>query len=469
MNLGRRAAAIFVMAFFFGAPAASGTEEEFGDLLEVGRTHDALALAETWVRVEDSQKAKFALGTAQFLYAIERLGNGLHAFGLGNAVSTGMWMDLADLPFLRVPVPPNPDPQPVTYEGLRDVLQRFGDDLSLADMTLAGIGTEEFDYALDIGALSLDLDGDGQVGPEENLVNLFSAVSQMRPPARGLKFDFDQSDAPWLRGYTHLLRAMTEFLLAHDWRQTFDETFHFLFPDSKLKSSEIRSSAADAMIFLEQHAPPIGYWEATRSYDWNDPNKPSRESWASTPKGREWAKWNREYGSEYRRAENFLEYGGIADIIAFIHRFDWPIVDEGRMANSRIHLLTMIDLSRENWRRILQESDDKYEWLPSPKQTPRFPRMRVNQQVVEGWHGFLDTAEDVLEGRKLIAHWRFLDKGVNVRRMFEDPGTFDPVMIAQGATVIPYLEEGEMVSAQTAETMIDIFERGFFAYFVWFN
>ena len=95
--------------------------------------------------------------------------------------------------------------------------------------------------------------------------------------------------------------------------------------------------------------------------------------------------------------------------------------------------------------------------------------MRVNQQVVEGWPGFLETAEDVLEGRKLIAHWRFLDKGVIVRLMFENPGTFDPVMIAQGAAVIPYLEEGEMVSAQTAETMFDIFERGFFAYFVWFN
>jgi hypothetical protein len=77
--------------------------------------------------------------------------------------------------------------------------------------------------------------------------------------------------------------------------------------------------------------------------------------------------------------------------------------------------------------------------------------------------------EDVLEGRKLIAHWRFTDKGINVRRMFEDPRTFDPVMIAQGAAVIPYLEEGERVSGQTALTLLDVFERGFFAYFVWFN
>jgi hypothetical protein len=263
---------------------------------------------------------------------------------------------------------------------------------------------------------------------------------------------------------------MTEFLLAHDWHQAFDETFHFLFPDSQMKSSEIRRSAGDGLTFLEQHAPPPGYWDTIGFTGWNDPDKPSFEDWQrDTPEGRAWAEWNAEFGDEYRRAQNLIQFGGIADIVAFIHRFDWPVVDRDRMANSRNHLLKMIDLSRENWRRVLNESDDKYEWLPSPAQTPRFVRFRVDQEIVDGWHGFLETMEDVLEGRKLIAHWRFTDKGINVRRMFEDPRTFDPVMIAQGAAVIPYLEEGERVSGQTALTLLDVFERGFFAYFVWFN
>ncbi len=465
----RTAAAVVAATCLVTGPARTDPAKDFGALLEQGRTQDAMQLAEDWLDTEGGPPARFALGTAQFLYAIERMGNGLYGFGLGNAETHGDWIGMAGLPFLRVPVPPNPDPQPVTYDGLRDILDRFSQDLAIADGTLALIGPEAFDFQLDLASVSLDFNGDGNVRSDERLAALFSAVAQMDPPRKGLKFDFDQSDAPWLRGYTHLLRAMTEFLLAHDWQQAFDETFHFMFPETDLYSSELRRSADAALAYIMQHPEPPNYWDAERRYSRNDPNRPTRAQWDVTAQGLEWKDWNINHGEESRRAWTFLEYGGIADVIAFIHRFDWPVVDKARMAKSRVHLLTMVELSRENWRRILLESDDKYEWLPSPDQTPRFPRMRVNKDVIAGWHAFLDTAEDVLEGRKLIAHWRFLGKGLNVRRMFEDPRTFDPVMIAQGAAVIPYLEEGELVSAQTAQTMFDIFDRGFLAYFIWFN
>ena len=69
----------------------------------------------------------------------------------------------------------------------------------------------------------------------------------------------------------------------------------------------------------------------------------------------------------------------------------------------------------------------------------------------------------------MIKHCLFVYRGVNVRRIFDEPRTFDPVLIAQGSAVIPYLETGDLVTARTAETMFDLFEGGFLAYFIWFN
>lgn len=457
---------VLISAFVWSAGKAEADfREDFAALLAEGRTREAVDLASKADAGGDAPDIRFALGTAQFLLAIERFGNGLYSFGLGNAAYTGTWVSLADLPFLRVPVPPKPDAEQVTYEGLRALLRQFGEDLAVADATLATIGPEPFDFRVDLGAVALDLDGNGSIEEQERLTALFGAIA--RVPVQLDAFDFDQSDAPWLRGYTHLVRAMTEFLLAHDWHQAFEETMHFVFPSSELPSSELKTSASAAIAFLQEHQPPPYYYQVT---NWNDPNRLSFDNWKQqTPEGRRWAEWDKAYGQQYRRAETYVEFGGIADLIAFIHRFDWPVVEPGRMAASRLHLLQMIDLSRENWRRIQAETDDKQEWLPSPTQTSRFERLRVTEKIVNGWLGFLDAAEDVLEGRKLIAHWRFIGKGVNVRRMFEEPRTFDPVMIAQGAGVIPYLEEGESVSGETAETMLEVFDRGFMAYFLWFN
>ena len=58
---------------------------------------------------------------------------------------------------------------------------------------------------------------------------------------RQFTIDFDGSDAPWLRGYSHLLMGLGEFLLAHDWRQSFDHSFHALFPRSGLPFQALKN------------------------------------------------------------------------------------------------------------------------------------------------------------------------------------------------------------------------------------
>jgi hypothetical protein len=83
---------------------------------------------------------------------------------------------------------------------------------------------------------------------------------------------------------------------------------------------------------------------------------------------------------------------------------------------------------------------------------------------------FLDEFEAVLEGRRLIPHWRVAaGRGINLRRMFDEPGTFDPWLIAQGSAILPYLEDGETVSPETAFTILMLTEGGLLGYFVWFN
>lgn len=88
--------------------------------------------------------------------------------------------------------------------------------------------------------------------------------------------------------------------------------------------------------------------------------------------------------------------------------------------------------------------------------------------MVTGWQRFLDEFEAVLQGKKLIPHWRF-DQGVNLRRIFLEPTTFDIVLLIQGSAAVHYLEDGELSSGETWDQITRIFGGDFFRYFVWFN
>ena len=67
---------------------------------------------------------------------------------------------------------------------------------------------------------------------------------------------------------------------------------------------------------------------------------------------------------------------------------------------------------------------------------------------MQAWHAALQMAEDLLEGRKLLPHFRFADKGVNMKRFFEEPKPFDLVLSITGPGVVPYLEQGPMLTSE---------------------
>ncbi len=396
------------------ASASADFIEDLQSHLYAGKTAAAAEVARDRLdEAPDDDRARFALGAVRFLQAVEHLGQGLHRYGLASSYSPPYGAGLSGLPILRLPVPPNPDPEQVTYGALRDVLQGFIDRLRAAEAALASVAERDVDLPLNIARIHLDLNADGVASDQEALWRILQVVMEFRwirkEAADAFLTDFDRSDVPWLRAYCHLLMAIAEFPLAHDWQEGFEQTFHGLFPDSALPNAALVAKTAPT-----------------------------------------------------------VRFANVADFIAFVHLTHWPVVEPERMRSVLQHLEAMVRLSRETWTRVQAETDDRGEWIPNPGQTGVLPRMTITQERIEGWRLFLEEFDALLQGRKLVPHWRF-DQGINLRRIFTEPTTFDPVLLIQGSAALPYLEDGDSVSGQTWNQISRLFAGRFFRYFVWLN
>jgi hypothetical protein len=409
------------LALALAQPAQAGAAADIlTEHLEAGTLEAGAAALEPLVSAEPADpEALFALGALQFLTAIETLGRDFHRHGLEAPSALGM-------PLFRMPVPPNAAPEPLTYQALRDMLDRFVTGMDRAESTLAKVDGE-VKIAVDLTKVRLDLDGDGKAGDAEALPLLLAAadptglsLDEMGLPleegAEGeggpvrLVFAFDRADAIWLRGYSQILASFADFLLAHDFSKLFDATFHQLFPNAGLPMQG-RSEAAASMLTPDD----------TRA----------------------------------------------ADALAFIHLIRFPVAEAERMQRVRGRLLNIVGLSRANWDAILKETDDDREWLPAPRQTTPFPGLDVTEAHVAAWLAFLDGAEAVLEGQLLVPHWRF-SQGIDLKRVFEEPGDFDLVLWVTGQAALPYLADGPVLAGDPAAAM-GVFEGQLIGYALWFN
>ena len=161
----------------------------------------------------------------------------------------------------------------------------------------------------------------------------------------------------------------------------------------------------------------------------------------------------------------------IRDAIAFIHLLRFPVLEPARLGAAREHLLATIEQSRESWKAILAETDDDHEWIPSPKQkNAAVPFFDVTDAAIAQWHKVLDEGEAILNGKRLAPFWRGDKKqGINMRRVFEEPRTFDLVLWVQGSAAGPYLEEGELTSPLFWRETWQLFNGRFFSFAVWVN
>jgi hypothetical protein len=404
---------VLLILFPPAAAARQGGEVEPADLLTRGTMSQAVAdLNQRLEQHPRDDNARFALAIAQTLRAVESLAGSLHRYGL----RTDTWA--REMPFFRLPVPDNPNPEPIGYEQSRQIVQAWLDDMQAVRSTLSEIhDPASVKLRLPVGMMHLDLDGDGRATEGEALWQLFAAVNPggnvSAMQAREFIVGLDGGDVHWLHGYCHLLSALPEMVLAYDHADLFNATAHLF------------------------------YREVT------------------TPHA---------FLNEGIKVADFGMGVDVVDAIAFVHLLNLPLREPERMKVALEHLQSMIDHSRRSWALIMMETDDDNEWIPNAKQTTVLPNMGVTGEMISGWHAFLDEGEAVLAGRKLIPFWRSEDgRGVNLQRVFTEPTRFDLVLWIQGTAATPYLERGQLTDPQTWVRFQRIFMGQFFTFAIWFN
>jgi hypothetical protein len=148
----------------------------------------------------------------------------------------------------------------------------------------------------------------------------------------------------------------------------------------------------------------------------------------------------------------------------------FPLHDAERLRSAHGHLQAVIAQSRLSWQAIEAETDDEREWVPNERQQGVIPGVRVTRPIIDGWREFLDEADQLLAGKKLVPHWRGAEgTGVNLRRVFLEPRQFDLVLWVHGAAAAPYLERGATTSREHWQRLEQLFGGNFIGFAIWFN
>lgn len=376
------------------------------------------ALAAHLAEHPESDHVRFALGLNQFFRSGEVLFSGLYRYGF---LQEGMVLGEM-LPVDLESIPRNPDPEEVTYEKLNALIQSWLESVAGAEATLAAITDEDVKLPLAIGQVRLDINGDGKGDRSEAIWALFNRFQgRFNPSEEGAAefiIAFDRADVSWLRGYCNLLMALCEAVLAHDRRMLFDHCSHVAFARPKTPFAFLREE-----------------------YDY------------------------REY-----------EWMEVTDWIAFFHLMRFEVKEPERMLKAHSHLKMVIAMGKEMWTHINAETDNDREWVPSPIQTSVIPEARVTPEIRDTWLIFLDEADLVLDGQRLVRFWRMPQwddrlegTGINLKRVFTEPKTFDLVLWIQGTAAAPYLEKGTLTNPGLWERLQDAFNGRVFRWGFWFN
>lgn len=405
----------FLVCFTSCFVAYSAERPDIASALDSGQLKQAQESLSKFVAANPKDDlARFELGAVEFFAAIEGLAQDSFRYGLQP--------NFGAVPFLRTPIKPNRQPEAISYDAARQMIDRFIQRLEHAEQTLSSIEDKDLKWELDITKVRLDMNGDGQADKDESLWKVFNEFARNRrfdgsdsqATPDSFKIGLDSGDAHWLRGYCHLLAALGDFVLAYDEQRLFDRTAQLFFANPQTKYAAI----------LTRH------------------------------------------GADTRPVNETT----IMDAVAFVHLMDFSVREPDRLAHSREHLLGMVSASRQSWELIEAETDNDHEWIPGPNQASVVEGVAINKERLAAWRKFLSEAEDVLNGKKLIPFWRGSSgKGLNLRRAFTEPKHFDLVLWVQGSDAVPYLEEGELTSPQTWMEFQRVFQGRFIGMAIWIN
>lgn len=383
--------------------------------------------------VEYNSDACLAAGLTELIGGIEALSQALYRHGATTpgtpaaAMLLGMGLDGGSMP-----VPANPDPEPLSYEQLRTILGNFvtAADSAHGYFKMGGFGS----YVIPVDPLRvrIDFDGNGTATAQETLGGLLGAVGEFAdipapdgPPPGGksktrepeaplpdTSIGFDAADSVWFAGYTQVIAAPVDLLLAHDFSEFFNAYLHRVFPQAGLPMQDFSSGST---LFMD----------------------PDSDAF-------------------------------IADIVAAIHTADFPVTDSARLAGVLTRLKSITELSRKNWELILTETDDNRELVPSPTQTSLVPGTPVTEDTVMAWMATLDTVDQILAGELLVPHWRF-KQGFDLEAYFETADETDIVMLIAGQGALPFIKAGPIADAQSFAEANRVFGTDWINYAFWFN
>jgi hypothetical protein len=353
-------------------------------LLAAGDMASAVAELDTWcLQHPDDQLARYGLGWAQALWALESLRRDLHRHGANfDQVS---WLAMLPVPYPAEPLenlPYQRDPVPTTYADVRRMLLNFVRDMSRAAATIEACDLGDDGLVVHPGRFAIG--GPSPTGRQVLVVRwlgLLPGVTDAR--LEQLVVRFDQADVQWLAGYCHALAAPACLALAVDARDVFDHAGHLVFP-----------RAVQPHAFLNDL--DDGLWS------------------------------------------------GFEDAIAAFHVARLPVIAPEQMAAALTHLEAVLDHSDAMWSAIDGEQDDEHEWIPGPEQSGPLGT-DLDAETVATWREGLAEVRRLLDGETLLPFWRgpeFGSRNVNLRRIFTEPTCLDPVLWMQGTAAAPYLQEG---------------------------
>lgn len=405
---------ILAVAAALAATVSAAQAGPAGDLLKqhlYAGTLDAGLAALSALKFADDTEARFGVGLLSFASGFEGLAQGFYRHGLDIRAGREFGMFF--------PVPVNPTPEPLDYDTFRALIDDFVVTLDRAEVAFQSARGGDYVVPVDLMQLRFDLDADGKAGDDEMVGGLvLSMISGNQPVTGGeelpsVEIGFDAADAIWFSGYTQIFAAQGDFLLAHDFSQMFNATFHQLFPRAGLPMQPHSRGSLGLGLGGESDA-------------------------------------------------------GIADAVALIHTLDWPVADQARFQRVRERLLGVIALSRQNWDAILAETDDFRELVPAPGQTSIIPDVTVTEETVAAWRATLDTAEQILNGELLVPHWRFR-QGFDLKSWFETSTHNDLVLLFSGVDALPYLKDGPVADVESFAAANAVFGNDWLGFAFWFN
>ena len=330
---------------------------------------------------------RFALGGVRFLRAIEGT--------LQLRWKTGLSEQLTMLPFLRLPIPENPDAAGLDPAIIATLFTNVSDGMDSARAALADIPpNSDFGVEITLSDLWFDINMNAARDAGEDMLSVAGpmimgwAWAERDPATPSPTIRFDGADAAWLSAYTHLLGGISDTILAYDPTLLVTRTI----------------DARSAMSALGQLSP--------------DPF----------------------FGMGGGASLDAVDY--ISIVLATLNQPP----DKARMTSAHGHFLAMVADNRRFWAEVVLETDNDKEWLPNDLQKSA---MGIELPPGTGpmWLGVLSDFEALLMGQKLVPYWRITGPaGVDVGQMFTDPRPIDLIAWVQGEGAVPYLKQGDLIS-----------------------